>query len=172
MNLNELRITYVGRPTALLELGGLQLLTDPTFDPPGGEYTTGPVTLRKLAAPAMSPDALGRLDAILLSHDHHFDNLDHAGRALLGNVDRVLTTQDGALRLGRNVIGLAAWQSVDLQAANSALRVTGTPARHGPADGDRGPVIGFVLALVDRPDRGVYISGDTVWFEGVAVVPG
>jgi L-ascorbate metabolism protein UlaG (beta-lactamase superfamily) len=41
MNLNELRITYVGRPTALLELGGLQLLTDPTFDPPGGEYTTG-----------------------------------------------------------------------------------------------------------------------------------
>jgi hypothetical protein len=54
---------------------------------------------------------------------------------------------------------------VDLQAANSALRVTGTPARHGPADGDRGPVIGFVLALVDRPDRGVYISGDTVLLE-------
>jgi L-ascorbate metabolism protein UlaG (beta-lactamase superfamily) len=59
---------------------------------------------------------------------------------------------------------------VDLQAANSALRVTGTPARHGPVDGDRGPVIGFVLALVDSPDRGVYISGDTVWFEGVAEV--
>jgi L-ascorbate metabolism protein UlaG (beta-lactamase superfamily) len=50
MNVNELRITYVGGPTALLELGGLRLLTDPTFDPPGGEYTTGPVTLRKLAA--------------------------------------------------------------------------------------------------------------------------
>jgi L-ascorbate metabolism protein UlaG (beta-lactamase superfamily) len=81
MNVNELRITYVGGPTALLELGGLRLLTDPTFDPPGGEYTTGPVTLRKLAAPALSPDALGRLDAILLSYNHHFDNLDHAGRA-------------------------------------------------------------------------------------------
>jgi L-ascorbate metabolism protein UlaG (beta-lactamase superfamily) len=54
-----------GGPTALLELGGLRLLTDPTFDPPGGEYTTGPVTLRKLAAPALSADALGRLDPAL-----------------------------------------------------------------------------------------------------------
>jgi L-ascorbate metabolism protein UlaG (beta-lactamase superfamily) len=60
MSVNELRSTYVGGPTALLELGGMRLLTDPTFDPPGGEYTTGPVTLRKL-----SPDALGRLDAVL-----------------------------------------------------------------------------------------------------------
>lgn len=171
MNANELRITYVGGPTALLELGGLRLLTDPTFDPPGGEYTTGPVTLRKLAAPALDPKSLGRLDAVLLSHDHHFDNLDHAGRALLRNVARVFTTEEGASRLGGNAIGLAAWQRVDLQTPDGGtLRVTGTPARHGPADGDRGPVRGFVLAFANKPESEVYISGDTVWFEGVAEV--
>jgi L-ascorbate metabolism protein UlaG (beta-lactamase superfamily) len=31
----EARITLVGGPTVLLELGGFRLLTDPTFDPPG-----------------------------------------------------------------------------------------------------------------------------------------
>ena len=48
--------------------------------------------------------------------------------------------------------------------------MTATPARHGPADGDRGPVIGFVLAFADHPQRAIYISGDTVWYEGVADV--
>ena len=33
--MSELKITYVGGPTALLEVAGLRLLTDPTFDPPG-----------------------------------------------------------------------------------------------------------------------------------------
>lgn len=36
----HLNITYVGGPTLLLEFGEFRLLTDPTFDPPGGEYTT------------------------------------------------------------------------------------------------------------------------------------
>jgi len=170
MNASQLKLTYIGGPTALLEFGGLRLLTDPTFDAPGGEYTTGPVTLRKIMGPALGSDAIGLLDAVLLTHDHHFDNLDHAGRALLGNMERVFTTKEGALRLGRNVIGLAAWDSVDLQTHGGALRVTATPAQHGPADSDRGPVIGFILASVHIPEEGIYISGDTVWFEGVAEV--
>ncbi len=85
-------------------------------------------------------------------------------------MEHVFTTKEGALRLGRNVIGLAAWDSVDLQTHGGALRVTATPAQHGPADSDRGPVIGFILASVHIPEEGIYISGDTVWFEGVAGV--
>src|SRR5262249_41069093 len=41
-----------------------------------------------------------------------------------------------------------------------------TPARHGPAGGDRGPVLGFVLTAQGRKGA-VYISGDTVWFQGI-----
>ena len=95
MNASQLKLTYIGGPTALLEFGGLRPLTDPTFDAPGGEYTTGPVTLRKIMGPALGSDAIGLLDAVLLTHDHHFDNLDHAGRALLGNMERVFTTKEG-----------------------------------------------------------------------------
>ena len=36
---NQLTITYAGCPNALLELGGVRLLTDPTFDPGGGGNT-------------------------------------------------------------------------------------------------------------------------------------
>jgi L-ascorbate metabolism protein UlaG (beta-lactamase superfamily) len=167
----HLKFTYIGGPTALLELGGLRLLTDPTFDPAGTEYPTPVYTLRKTAGPALSPESLGRIDAVLLSHDHHSDNLDHAGRTLLKSAETVLTTLEGAERLGGNAVGLAHWQSVDLPTPDGrVLRVTGTPARHGPAGGDRGPVIGFVLALEEPPRSAIYISGDTVWYEGASEV--
>jgi len=171
MGIDQLKFTYIGGPTALLELGGLRLLTDPTFDPAGTEYPTAAYTLRKTSGPAISLEALGRIDAVLLSHDHHSDNLDNAGRSLLKSAGTVLTTQEGAERLGGNAVGLAHWQSVDLPTPDGrVLRVTGTPARHGPVGGDRGPVAGFVLALAESPERAIYISGDTVWYEGASQV--
>lgn len=168
MKSRDLQMTYVGGPTALLEFGGVRLLTDPTFDAAGGEYRAASYVLRKTQGPAMVPDALGRLDAVLLSHDHHFDNLDTSGRQLSSRVRRVFTTEAGAGRLGPPAQGMAPWQSVELPAPQQrVLRVTATPARHGPAHADRGPVIGFVLAFDDDPDYGVYLSGDTVWYEGL-----
>ncbi len=154
-----MKLTYIGGPTALLETAELRLLTDPTFDPGGGQYEN----LHKLAGPARSSKDLGVIDAVLLSHDHHADNLDRSGRALLAHAGLVFTTRAGAERLGANATGLENWQTAEL----GKLRVTGTPARHGPADMDRGPVTGFVL---QGPERAVYISGDTVWYEGAAEV--
>ena len=164
------QLTYIGGPTALIEFGGVRLITDPGFDPPGGEYTTGPVTLRKLSGPALNPVQLGEADYVLLSHDHHFDNLDHSGREFLTRVRRVLTTAEGAERLGGNSSGLRDWQTVELQAGERVLRVTATPARHGPAGLERGAVIGFVFYFADAPENCTYFSGDTVWYPGVAEV--
>lgn len=166
-----LRITYVGDPTAILDWGGLRLLTDPTFDPAGTEFPTNAYTLTKTDSPAVEPAQLGAVDAVLLSHDHHSDNLDRAGRALLGTAGEVLTTVDGAQRLQGNSVGLLPWQHRELVAPDGrVLQVTATPARHGPENGDRGPVIGFVLAFQDDPVNAVYVSGDTVWYEGVEEV--
>ena len=166
-----LRLTYIGGPTLLLELGGLRLLTDPTFDEAGAEFRADAYVLRKTRGPALVPASLGRIDAVLLSHDHHFDNLDAAGRAFLGSAGRVLTTEAGAERLGAGARGLAPWQTVELPAPDGrTVRVTATPARHGPAHADRGPVVGFVLALTDAVAHAVYLSGDTVWYDGVAEV--
>lgn len=176
---SELTITYIGGPTALIEFGGLRFLTDPTLDPAGTEYPTAVYTLKKTIDPAVTEDVLASedadtpvaIDAVLLSHDHHFDNLDNAGRDFLAKAARVLTTADGAGRLGGDPVGLAHWETFDIEAPHGrTLRVTATPARHGPEGGDRGPVIGFVLAYADRPNDAIYISGDTVWYEGVEEV--
>ncbi|WP_321471221.1 MBL fold metallo-hydrolase [uncultured Paludibaculum sp.] len=166
-----LTLTYIGGPTVLIEFGPVRLLTDPTFDPAGGDYTTGPVTLHKLAGPALSAAEVGSFDYVLLSHDHHFDNLDHAGRELLTHAKLVLTTEEGASRLGGNSVGLHNWQTLDLASADGrTLRVVAAPGRHGPQGMDRGAVIGFVLYFTDAPERCIYFSGDTVWYEGVAEV--
>jgi L-ascorbate metabolism protein UlaG (beta-lactamase superfamily) len=164
-------MTYVGGPTALIEWGGVRLLTDPTFDPAGSVYRTSAYELRKTLGPALTAEALGPLDAVLLSHDHHFDNLDNTGRAFLTRVGRVLTTAAGAARLQGGAEGFTAWQETDLSAPGGrVLRVTATPARHGPAHADRGPVVGFALAFRDDPTDVLYLSGDTVWYEGVREV--
>ncbi|MBS1804209.1 MAG: MBL fold metallo-hydrolase [Acidobacteria bacterium] len=166
-----LTVTYLGGPCLLLEFGGLRFLTDPTFDPAGSEINYGTVTLTKTAGPAVSPGALGRVDAILLSHHHHFDNLDNSGRQFLPSVPRVITTLLGAEQLGGNATGLQAWEHLDLTTPDKrTIRITATPARHGPAYADRGPVIGFVLHLLEEPAHAIYISGDTVWFDGVEEV--
>ena len=166
---NPLRLTYIGGPTALLEYGGLRFLTDPTFDAAGTDYPTPVYTLHKTQAPALTAEQLDKVDAVLLSHDHHFDNLDHAGRAALSTARAVFTTRDGAARLGGNADGLAAWEKRALPAPDGqTVELTATPARHGPAGGDRGPVVGFVLTAPGAPV--VYVSGDTVWYEGVGEV--
>jgi len=95
-------------------------------------------------------ESLGHIDVVLLSHDHHFDNLDRTGRTFLEKAPKIITKQAGAERLGNNAIGLASWQSIELPTPKGdILRITGTPARHGPARGNRGPVTGFVLTSTE-----------------------
>ena len=167
---SSLTITLIGGPTALIEFGGFRLLTDPTFDGPG-EYRLPHVTLKKTSRPAVTADQVGVVDAVLLSHDQHADNLDNAGRAYLQGAARVLTTVAGANRLGGRAEGLAPWDEVVLARPDgSRMKVTATPARHGPAGIEpfSGDVIGFVLGVADHPP--VYVTGDTVWYDGVADV--
>jgi L-ascorbate metabolism protein UlaG (beta-lactamase superfamily) len=169
----DVRVTHIGGPTLLLEIGGWRLLTDPTFDPPGGSYRFGWGTgSRKLTGPAIPASELGPIDAVLLSHDHHEDNLDPAGRALLPAAGTVITTVPGATRLG-DASGLDPWGSTLLEGQERpSIEVTATPCRHGPPLSHPivGSVIGFALRW-DGQEHGVlWISGDTVLYDGVRQV--
>jgi L-ascorbate metabolism protein UlaG (beta-lactamase superfamily) len=160
------RITHVGGPTALIEIGGLRLLTDPTFDAPGRTYSFGWGSFsRKVAGPALPAADLGAIDAVLLSHDHHADNLDRAGRALLPSAGVVVTTLPGAKRLGGGARGLAPWETTRL----GSLEIVATPCRHGPRL--LKPLVGEVIGFALRHEgRTVWISGDTVLYDGVRSV--
>jgi L-ascorbate metabolism protein UlaG (beta-lactamase superfamily) len=163
-------IELIGGPTALIELGGLRLLTDPTFDPPG-DHVVGGRTLTKLCGPSTSIEQLQPIDVVLLSHDQHPDNLDRRGRELLQRVPLVLTTAEAAERLGGTARALPRWRHVVVDRPNGGpLRVIGVPAVHGP-DGMQnitGNVTGFVMAGEDLPT--VYVSGDNASLDVVASV--
>jgi L-ascorbate metabolism protein UlaG (beta-lactamase superfamily) len=128
------------------------------------------VKLEKLSGPALALEAIGEIDAVLLSHDQHADNLDESGKHFLPKARRVLTTEAGAKRLGGHAEGLAPWASTELLKNGRSLTVAATPARHGPHGIEplSGDVIGFVV--VSKGLRPIYISGDTVWYDGVAEV--
>jgi L-ascorbate metabolism protein UlaG (beta-lactamase superfamily) len=158
--IEDIPVRVFGGPTALIEYGGLRILTDPTFDAPG-EYPLGDLVLTKTAPASIDPANLGSVDAVLLSHDEHPDNLDNFGRALLADVPLVLTTGGGAGRLGGTARGLALWETVELPRPDGGtVTVTATPAQHGPKGCEpfTGEVIGFVLSAADLPT--VYVSGD------------
>jgi L-ascorbate metabolism protein UlaG (beta-lactamase superfamily) len=174
------RLTHVGGPTVLIELGGWRLLTDPTFDPAGGRYRFGLGTgSEKLTGPALQAEDLGAIDVALVSHDHHEDNLDAAGRQLLPQLGTVLTTASGAKRLrgelGEAVRGLEPWQTTTLEAEGKApLEVTATPCRHGPPLSHPlvGDVVGFALRPAGEERYPLWISGDTVLYNGVREAAG
>jgi L-ascorbate metabolism protein UlaG (beta-lactamase superfamily) len=161
------KLTLIGGPTALLEFAGVRWLLDPAFSPPG-EYGNG---LVKISGPALDPAALGAIDVVLLSHDQHADNLDPAGRELLPQAGRVLTTAEGAKRLGGNAHGIEPWSIVQVpRAGTEPVTVTAVPAQHGP-DGCEpvtGPVIGFVLAAPGEDT--VYVSGDNASLDVVGEI--
>ena len=162
------RLTHLGGPTVLIELDGWRILTDPTFDPPGRTYRFGLGTSStKTTGPALEPEDLGPIDVILLSHDHHADNLDDRGRLTLPRATTVLTTVPGARRIGRsNVRGLGPGMEADLSGGpgRPTLHVRATPCRHGPPLSRPvvGAVIGFALSVGRDSRVALWMTGDTV----------
>jgi L-ascorbate metabolism protein UlaG (beta-lactamase superfamily) len=146
----------------------------PDLRPPGRRYSfSWGSSSRKLTGPAAAAADLGPIDAVLLSHDHHGDNLDTAGRALLPAAGVVLTTVAGARRLGGNARGLAPWATTQLEAPGRApIQVTATPCRHGPplSRPIAGDVIGFALAWPGQDHGVLWITGGTVLCDGVRQV--
>ncbi|WP_327640206.1 MBL fold metallo-hydrolase [Kribbella sp. NBC_00482] len=154
-----MKITHIGGPTAVLDLGDLTFLIDPAFDEPRDYQLPGRV-MTKLTGPAIPAAELGPIDVALVSHDEHKDNLDDAGRALLPSIPTVLSTPGAAVRIP-GVRGLKNWESIDLPRPDGGvITVTGVPALHGPegAEAVLGFVTGFVLQGEGLPT--VYVSGD------------
>jgi L-ascorbate metabolism protein UlaG (beta-lactamase superfamily) len=163
--MSTVTITYIGGPTAILEYAGLRILLDPTFDDPQ-VYTSEGESLVKTAGPAIAVAEIGEVQLILLSHHEHEDNLDHAGRALLGHVPVTLSTAKAGGDLGRPVVGLDCWETHTV----GDVTITAAPALHGPPGIEPivGPVVGFVL---ESPGEAtVYVSGDNASLDLVAQI--
>ncbi|PHH88160.1 hypothetical protein CDD83_7897 [Cordyceps sp. RAO-2017] len=164
---SPLSITFVGTATAVLDIDGTAILTDPCFSPAGRVLDVGAFTLRVTRGPALQPDRLPPVDAVLLSHEDHPDNLDDLGRRLLDG-RRVFTTRDGARNLGPRpgLLGMRPWETGTLAVGGRRYDITATPCVHVPG----GECVGFVVGSSAFGQTGglpnaIWFSGDTVYFD-------
>jgi L-ascorbate metabolism protein UlaG (beta-lactamase superfamily) len=164
------RITYFDTAFTRIEVDGVALITDPVLGPEGSSAAFGWGMKSRKTSPPVEPIAIGGFDAILLSHDQHADNLDDDARGLFEGAPKVITTTSAARRIGGRVIGLSPFSSMPVDGAGGAsVRVTATPARHGPplSQSFVGDVIGFAI---EHSAGVLYVTGDTVLYGGVAEV--
>jgi L-ascorbate metabolism protein UlaG (beta-lactamase superfamily) len=163
------RLHFIGTATTVMTLGSFTLLTDPNFLHRGQRaYLGWGLSTRRLTDPAVEPEDLPALDAVLLSHLHG-DHFDRVGRARLDRSAPVLSTPHAVRRLdawGFDARALRTWDQHVLVKGDEELRVTSVPAIH--ARGLLGrmlpPVMGSVLqhVVAGAVRRCVYVSGDTL----------
>ena len=158
-----LRLTFVNHSTTLIQLDGVNILTDPIWsERPSPVPFAGP---RRHRPPGIRFADLPKIDLVIVSHNH-YDHLDVATLRALQRRDgpRIVTALGNARLMARHGIGgahdLDWWQA----APAGELVVTCVPARHfsarGLSDRNRNLWSGFV---VSAPSGHVYFAGDTGW---------
>jgi len=158
-----LTATWVGHSSVLLQLGGLNILTDPVWSARASPVSfAGP---RRWMPPAIDLAALPPIDIVLQSHNH-YDHLDDrtVRRLALAQPDAQWLVPLGLApfveRRGvRRVTELDWWQEKQVGAVNAAC----TPAQHfsGRGFGDRGATLWCGWALAAAQGKRVFFAGDT-----------
>jgi len=172
----KVTITHIDTACVLININGYKILTDPTLDNKDGffpQYVSSPLAFsKKYIDPALSIDQIGKVDLVLLSHDHHSDNLDKNGKKFIKTVPIVLSTKDAVRRLkNENTIGLDNWDEYKINDNRvKGIKITAIPAQHTNIKRlgrVMGKVLGFTIEWDGQENGCIYISGDTVLFEGI-----
>ena len=160
---SALTVTWVGHASVLLQLGGLNILTDPMWSERASPVQfTGP---RRWVAPGISFQDLPPIDVVLQSHNHY----DHLDDWTVRSLARAHASASWFVPLGlagfvrdrgaRHVTELDWWQSDNV----GSLQVTCTPAQHfsGRGLGDRGDTLWCGWTLAADNGRRVFFAGDS-----------
>ncbi len=174
----EIEITYIDTACVLINVGGFRIITDPALDNKTGFFPKlvgNPFIFSKKTMNPLIGELSTPIDLALISHDQHGDNLDNSGKKLLENVPTILSTKGAEKRLQKlNVIGLNPWETHSIETPLvKGLKITAVPAQHTNIKRliyAVGHVIGFVIEWDNQENGALYISGDTVLFEGISEI--
>ncbi len=159
---SKIRITFVNHTTFLIQLHGLNILTDPIWSQRAGPFSwAGP---KRKRLPGIRFEDLPTIHAILLSHNH-YDHLDiNSLKKLWEKFRPKIFTSLGAGEYLRkqgieSISELDWWQQIQI---NDALQLIAVPAQHfsgrGMFDRDSTLWLGFVITS----EKGnIYFAGDT-----------
>ena len=155
-------IVFGGHSTVLIELEGTRIVADPLLRP----RLYGLMRRHH----GLSPEEVGSVDAVLISHLHH-DHLDLPSLRSLGRSTPIVTPVGGAeflLRRGfSRVTELAPGEGTPI----GALTVRAVEAAHeGGRLFGRGP--GGAVGYVVEGGARIYFAGDTDLFDGMAELKG
>jgi L-ascorbate metabolism protein UlaG (beta-lactamase superfamily) len=159
----ELRITYVNHATVLIQMDGLNILTDPIWSERAGPFAW--LGVKRVRKPGVALAQLPKVDLILISHDH-YDHLDIPTLKAITLRDRpVVLTGLGLKRYlakhgVQTVHELDWWQSYERETGE--LTVTFVPALHNsgrwPLQANKTLWGGYVISTPQGP---IYFAGDT-----------
>jgi len=156
-----IRVTWVNHATMLVQLDGVNLLTDPIWSARCSPFSfIGP---KRHRAPGLRFEDLPPIDAVLVSHNH-YDHLDVPTLRRLRGA-RIFTPLGNSALMARHGVGGATdldwWQTARI---SERVTVTLVPAQHfcARAISDRDATLwgGFVIS---GPSGNAYFAGDTGW---------
>jgi len=150
-----LTVTRIGHACQLIEIGGTRVLTDPWFTQAATYYPGEPV--------ALGVTDLGRIDAVVVSHEH-YDHCDLDALAGAGFDRRVPLIGPGtvaAIARGkgfRDVRAIEAWQATTA----ADVTVTAAPGQHGVHE---------VTFVIQAGGRTVFFGGDSLRVPELDTIP-
>lgn len=173
----EARITWVGHATFLLQVDGVNVLTDPVWSRRASPLSfAGPA---RLAPPGLPLAALPPVDVVVLSHDH-YDHLDVPTLRALHRCHGESVTwvaplgfSDWLRGLGiRRVVELDWWQRAGVDTPGGLLAVRALPAQHwtkrSPFDERRRLWASFTLRV--GSGEPIFFCGDSGYFGGFSEI--
>lgn len=159
---DQISLTFINHATFLLQIGGINILTDPVFSCRVSPFKwVGPARVRK---PGIEMEKLPKIDLIIISHNH-YDHLDlqtlykladkHSPQVLVPLGDKDLVERCGF----KDVIEMDWWEHIQIK---PGLKVIFAPARHFSGRGlfDRMKSL-WGSYMIQYKDKRVYFGGDS-----------
>jgi L-ascorbate metabolism protein UlaG (beta-lactamase superfamily) len=166
-NGSEATVTWVGHSTLLIQLEGINILTDPQWSQRASPVSfAGP---KRFTEPGLRFEDLPRIDLVVISHDH-YDHLDVSTVTRLAKVHRPtffvpLGLKEWFADLDiTDIIELDWWESRKFK----NLVVTCVPAQHfsGRTPWTRNRTLWSGWVVAGQAKR-FYFAGDTAYYEGL-----
>lgn len=161
---DTLGVTWIGHSTVLVQMGGLNILTDPIWSERASPFRAlGP---RRVVPPGAALESIPPVDIVLLSHNHY----DHLDSRTVRAIARLHPGAQWMAPLGlapllrrfgvREVTELGWWNETEIGEA----RIACTPARHFSARGLTDRMTTLWCGWTVRVDRqAIYFAGDTAY---------